>query len=175
VEAGPVRGRPAARGDGAGGRDDVDPSARRRRPHADAQADAAAVPRRGDRPLRRPDRTARPRRDRGLAAPGDRADPAARAADHDGGDHPRRLRDHRPRARRRAQAAAAAALLSQPADPAAAQRLRSRPVGEVHPRPRPHRRDALRRDREPARQRRGRPRRHPVAAAVGARRGRRRP
>ena len=53
----------AAPDHGAGHRARVDPAARRRPPHADAQADAAAVPRRGDRALRGADRARSPNRE----------------------------------------------------------------------------------------------------------------
>ena len=104
----------AARGDGARHRALVDPPARRGASPAHAQADAAAVPRRRDRALRRRDRADHEPRDRRLAPGPDDPHPQRGAGRHNGGDHPRGLRHHRPRAHRRAQAPAAPAVVASP-------------------------------------------------------------
>ena len=88
-------------------------------------------------------------RDRRLAAGRDDPHAHGRADDHDGGDHPRGLRDHRSRPDRRAQAPAAAAVLGRTRSCSLMQKdLGPRsPWGRFLAPPRPRRRAALRGDR----------------------------
>src|SRR5215212_4875115 len=91
-------------------------------------------------------------RDRRLARRPDHPDADGRADGHARGDHPRRVRDHRSRPDRGVQAAPAQAVLGEPGAAAGAKGPGPmEPVGALPRSSRPRGRDALRRDRAPAR------------------------